>query len=415
MHWKKSLEPQLSLLKERLTEKRLFASDAAEHAFRAGLSDEADKTASEDAISIRSVTFDGIDPVAVGRALASLRTGAPLLLASKSWGSWTWSRVRKLERLGLAPGSIVIRTGGSTGEAKFAVHTWETLATASAQLQSHLGDKPLSAVIDLPFHHVSGWMTVMRALCSGGLLSLPGENFELPGLLCRSVVPTTLFRALEDRRKLKALQRADLVFGGGAAFDKGLLDQARAGRIRLRLVYGMTETAAMIALQDGENFAKGEPPSLRPIGTNAVRVDDQGEILVRSPQLCQGYWGSEALADADGWWRTGDIGEETAEGGFRPSGRKGRYLTSGGETVSLERVEKIVAELEGVEDFWLGTMPDGEWGKRLVLFLVSRRPADWREELKRRLDPGEVPAEVRLVPRIPRGAAGKVDPDLLFD
>ncbi len=402
-------------LRAHLEENRLFADDEAERNFRCGL--EAAKArcrSAEGPMAVRPVVFDGIDPWQVGEALASLLTGEPVLLASRKWGSWTWSEVERLSAIPLEPGSVVIRTGGSTGEAKFAVHTWESLHFAAVQIWKRIRERPLSAVLDLPLHHVSGWMPVLRALVSGGRLFLAVERRDPCRLLCRSVVPTTLHRALRDKDRLAALKATDLVFAGAAPFGEALLDRARREEIRLMLVYGMTETAGMIGLQSLEDFWREGPPVMHPIGINAVAVADDGEIWVRSLQLFSGYWGRGPVVTEKGWWRTGDLGEWGEEGGFRPIGRKGRFVESGGETISMERVERVISRLPGVEDFWLGAVPDAEWGTRLILYLVSGRQADWKSELKQCLDPGEVPGEVRVVERIPRTVSGKVDPDRLF-
>lgn len=388
---------------------RLFADDGAEQKFRQGL----EAVGAGSATNVRTVAFDGIDPGRIGEALGCMRAGIPVLLASRSWGTWTWREVERLAEVAVDPGSVLIRTGGSSGQAKFAIHTLESLEAAALQLCKRLGGGPVSSVVELPLQHVSGWMPILRALVSGGRLGLPGQSNDLPGTVCRSVVPTTLFRAFGDEGRLAELRAANRVFAGAAPFSDDLLARARREKIRLSPVYGMTETAAMVALQDPEEFLDGAGLSLRPFGVNEVQVEETGEIRIRTPQLFSGYWGREAVSKEGGWWRTGDLGERDG-GAFRPLGRMGRFVDSGGETVSLERVEEAVRTIGGIEDFWLGTLPDEEWGARLVLFLVSRHECDWRKELKSRLDPGEVPAEIRVVEKLPRTAAGKIDPDRLF-
>lgn len=117
---------------------------------------------------------------------------------------------------------------------------------------------------------------------------------------------------------------------------------------------------------------------------------------------------------ANRWWATGDLGEEVAPGEIRPIGRIGRQVATGGETVSLEKIERAAAGLAGVRDAWDCAVPDAEWGNRILLFLAADRERDWRGKLKERLDPPEVPAEVRMVETVPRSDLGKVDPDRLF-
>ena len=64
-------------------------------------------------------------------------------------------------------GKILIATGGTSGKPKFAIHTWDTLSAAASSLMECIGENIQSCGI-LPFHHVSGFMPVVRAIISGG-------------------------------------------------------------------------------------------------------------------------------------------------------------------------------------------------------------------------------------------------------
>lgn len=402
-------------LKEQLESEPLFADAQAEEVFRRSLRRSIRGDGGE-VSSVREVVFDGPDPARIGEVLASVWSRRPVLLASGGWGRWTWDAFRRaLGTGGLPPGTILFRTGGSSGEPKFAVHDWKTLESAALSLRHRLGDRPLSAPLDLPLHHVSGWMPVIRAAVSGGRIAAEDRSDlrDLPGLRVASVVPTTLYRSLAAGGRAERLRaEADLILAGGAAFADDLLAAARSRGLPLSLVYGMTETAGLIAMQESADFLAGEPPSVRPFGGNRIRIVEGNEIRIDSPQLFRGYLG-RARRTGDGW-RTGDVGRADGRGNFIVEGRLGRFASTGGETVSLGRIEEAAGSLPEVTDAWAVATPDPEWGSRIILFLASRASRDWRRELRGRLDPPEIPADIRVVPEIPRSGAGKVDPDRLF-
>lgn len=245
---------------------------------------------------------------------------------------------------------------------------------------------------------------------------MPGrESDPMPeGLRLASVVPTTLYRGLRNSTSLSVLGQMDCVFAGGAAFSDELLQEARQEKIRLSLVYGMTETAGMIAMQEPDAFLRGEPPAVLPLRGNSVRIGEGGEIQIQSAQLFTGYWGQETREN--GFWPTGDSGQFDEVGRLTIHGRMGRFFSSGGETVSLEKVETAARSLAGVTGAAAVAEADDEWGGRLVLFveLSESEGRDVRKELKKILDPPEVPSDIRPVSIIPKTSAGKVDLERLL-
>lgn len=106
--------------------------------------------------------------------------------------------------------------------------------------------------------------------------------------------------------------------------------------------YGLTETTAAVTLNNLEAQKIGTVG--RPLGGTAVRVDEDGELLVRGAQVFAGYWGDEQataeVLEPDGWLRTGDLGEIDDEGFVRVIGRKKEILvTAGGKNVAPSTLE----------------------------------------------------------------------------
>jgi len=395
----------------------LFAEERMEERFRVEFEKAVDFFGNTDE-PIREVdmSVEGREPEAIGRVLAAVAAEETVLLSSNRWGALTREAFSRASRSPAPSGSILIRTGGSSGEPKFAIHTWSSLETAARNLWFRMGREPISSFLDLPLFHVSGWMPVVRALISGGRLGLGDDwRFEnFPGARVTSIVPTTLYRSLQCSQTVGLLKQMDWIFAGGAAFSPELLNRAREEELPISLVYGMTETGGMVALQHPEEFMAGDPPTVTAFSQNELTVDEEGEIEIRSDQLFRGYLGRVPRESAS--WKTGDLGEFASPGCLEIRGRKGRFLSSGGETVSLSKIESVAKNIEGVKDAFVAALPSEEWGSSTLLFVEGDhlQNRDLREELKLVLDPPEVPAQVRVVEEIPRSGLGKVDMDRLL-
>ena len=132
-----------------------------------------------------------------------------------------------------------------------------------------------------------------------------GLSFGLRAL--RAIGEFMVYAPLRDQL---GLRRSRLVYTGGAPLGADTFRFFRAIGVNLKQVYGATELSGLCAVQrDGEV----DPDTVgRMLRGMTVRIDDGGEVLVRSPGVFQGYYKQpEASAEAvtaDGWLRTGDAG-----------------------------------------------------------------------------------------------------------
>jgi long-chain acyl-CoA synthetase len=129
------------------------------------------------------------------------------------------------------------------------------------------------------------------------------------------------------------LGRADRAFTGGEALGEDTFLFFRALRINLKQFYGQTETCALTAAQT-DGHVKLHTVG-RPIEGNEIRIDESGEILVRSPSVVDGYFDdpeSSRKAIEDGWLHTGDAGRIDEDGDLIVLGRVSEVVrTAGGE------------------------------------------------------------------------------------
>ncbi len=146
--------------------------------------------------------------------------------------------------------------------------------------------------------------------------------------------------------------------------------------------------------------------------------DEVGELLIRGPHVCDGYWRkteeSAAAIGPDGWLRTGDLARRDADGCHWIVGREKDMIKSGGENVYPAEVESVLHEHPAVAQAALIGVADNTWGEVGRAFVVVRPNCELRaDELiafcSERLARFKIPKSVVIAEELPKTAAGKID------
>ncbi|MEZ4290916.1 MAG: AMP-binding protein [Myxococcota bacterium] len=327
--------------------------------------------------------------------------------------------------------ALIGYTSGTTGRPKGAVLSHANcVAGAEALRRAWRWTADDRLLLALPLFHMHGLGVGLHGTLAAGASAVlyrgfrPDEilaDIERFGATLFFGVPT-MYHRLAAHPDAAALARLRLCVSGSAALPASLhatIERASGQRVLER--YGMTETLMLVS-----NPYEGErrPGSVGlPLpGVELRLAGDPAEIQVRGANVFAGYWerpdaNAEAFT-ADGWFRTGDLGERDDDGYLRIVGRAKELVISGGYNVYPREVEDVLREHPAIEDVAVVGEPSAEWGERVVAYVVAREPIAL-EALRRfvgdRLAPYKHPRALHPVAALPRNALGKVQKHRLSD
>jgi fatty-acyl-CoA synthase len=201
---------------------------------------------------------------------------------------------------------------------------------------------------------------------------------------------------------------------GGAPMPEALLQVWAERGVAIVQGYGLTEAAPNVLCLAPEDATRKAGYAGKPYPYVTCDLSEEGELLVRGPNVFAGYWrNEEATANAfhDGWLLTGDIAERDDEGNYRIRGRLKEMVVSGGENVYPAEVEAVLHEHPAVVDVAVVGAPDDRWGEVCVAFVVLASPVaedDLRRHCFDRLARFKVPKSFHVVDELPRNSLGKI-------
>ncbi|WP_235876966.1 long-chain-fatty-acid--CoA ligase [Saccharopolyspora terrae] len=338
--------------------------------------------------------------------------------------------------------AFIMYTSGTTGRPKGAVLSHYNLLMHTCSLLIHNGVSEDDRVylVGVPLFHIAGVSGLMGPLLRGGRIVLsssgrfdPRETVEM---LARERISGCFFVpaqwqaicSLPDiaEHDLSALRR---ISWGAAPASTTLLRQIMATfpQAELSTVFGQTECSPVTTALRAEDALRKIGSVGTPLLNVEVRiVDDEmndvapgevGEIVYRGPTVMSGYWNKpEETAEAfrGGWFHSGDLVRQDADGYIYVVDRKKDMIISGGENIYCAEVEEALSGHPKVGEVALIGVPDQRWGESPLAVIAPRDPADppTDEDIeswcRARLAGYKRPRQIRVVEQLPRNPSGKV-------
>lgn len=338
--------------------------------------------------------------------------------------------------------AAIVYTSGTTGASKGAILTHHNFATNAINLnacwQITSADRLL---LTLPLFHVHGLGNGIHCWLLSGCRMRLTERFDhrhAPELFLdfRPTlffgVPTIYVRLLElpetTAREIGSFVR--LFVSGSAPLAAQVLEEFRAlYRHTILERYGMTETLMNISNPyAGERRPgtvglplPGVSIQIRDPEGNVLPEGETGEVFLRGPNLFAGYWKQPQATMAafqNGYFRTGDIGERSADGYYTLKGRRSDLIISGGFNIYPREIEEFLLEQEEVSEAAVAGVPDRVRGEVPVAYVVCREDFAL-DELDTRCRAAfasfKIPRQFVRVDALPRTALGKVQKHLLVE
>jgi len=216
------------------------------------------------------------------------------------------------------------------------------------------------------------------------------------------------------------------LISGGAPLPLYIIEAYQQRGVVFKQGYGLTEVGVNCFSMTVEESERQKGSIGKPLMFTETRLADEygnevaasevGELWLRGPHVCRGYWknpeATAAALDADGWFHTGDLAKRDAEGFHTIAGRSKDMIISGGVNIYPAEIEGQLLLHPRVRDAAVVGVPDPKWGEIGVAFLVASDPAPAQEELaaflQERLARFKLPRAYVFVDALPRTPYGKV-------
>ena len=390
---------------------------------------------------ISPASFGGFDYAAMAAEIAGEIEGLQTLTVGP--GSFPQGDPARLPPVVAAqPGETrwICYTSGTTADPKGARHADQTVGAFGGPMAERLDIQPGDRYsLTFPFPHIGGIGLLFMALERG-----------CTHLLDETVDPEATVRFLSEQgcthagtgtpfylMYLAAQQRLDRPLfpdlkvcpGGGApippALHRRVVDEL--GGVGVASGWGLTEAPVLTngAVGDpDEKLATTEGRALPGVDLIAVAGDSsmcvpgaEGELRAKGPQVMLGYMDSSLDAeafDADGYYRTGDLGIIDADGYVTITGRLKDIIIRHGENISAKEVEDLLFGLDGIADAAVIGLPDARTGESVCAVVAPAEGAvvtlDGLAEALAAAGPRRqaTPERLEIVDELPRNPAGKV-------
>lgn len=344
--------------------------------------------------------------------------------------------------------SDILFTSGTTGYPKGAMHNHGQALwmVANWNRSNDLKSDDRMLVINPFFHsfgYRSGWVSALVA----GITIYPVASFDAAKVLetiereqiTVLMGPPTIFTSLHDHPNFQSCDKSSLRVGHTGSANVPV-DLIRIGREEFGFdlfltSFGQTETTALVTVNypdaGFETIARtvGQPlpdVELRIIDEkgNALSEGESGELLVRGPNVMQGYFEDSeqtaATIDKDGWLHTGDVGCIDPDGNLRILDRLKDIVVTGGFNAYPAEIENMLRTHPDIEDVAILAWPDDRMGEVCAACVIPAKAAtltidELSEWARPKMANYKIPRHLFLVDGFPRTPLGKVQKFVLRD
>ena len=344
--------------------------------------------------------------------------------------------------------ALIQYTGGTTARPKGVMLSHYNLVANTLQVRHWIPDLREGREVFLsvlPLSHIYGLTTAMNVPVSLAAAMVPLPTFVTRDVLnaIRRYRPTIfpgvppMYVAINNFPHVRKYGVSSIqACISGAAPLPVEVQEAFEKLTRGRLVegYGLTEASPVTHANPLNGLRKVGSIGIPFPNTEAKIVDlatgkdlppgQIGELVVRGPQVMQGYWGDSGETDRalrDGWLHTGDVARMDDDGYFQIISRKRDMILAGPYQVYPRDVEEVLYEHPKVQEVAVVGVQPPRWpSKRIKAYVVPRAGEDLCEEemiafCKRRLDEWQVPWKVEFRRELPKSFVGKVLRRLLVE
>ncbi|MFN7453039.1 MAG: AMP-binding protein [Pseudobdellovibrionaceae bacterium] len=359
-------------------------------------------------------------------------------------------RARRLEKtvhvesyfndLGSDSIAVLQYTGGTTGVSKGAVLTHGNILSNMNQLFVFLATRLKGGeeciLTALPLYHIFAFTVNFMCFYALGARNIlipnprPISNLQrafenYPVSVLAGV--NTLYNALnsEDWFKDTPPPKLKMAVAGGMSLHSQVAEEfKRITGLDIIEGYGLTETSPAVSFNPFEapkpgSIGKAVPQTEVKLVNDQghpVKTGEHGELLVKGPQVMQGYWKNPqetAKVMKEGWFATGDIAICDSEGYYKIVDRKKDMILVSGFNVYPNEVEDALTQHPAIQEAAVIGVPDGAAGEAVKAFVVMRdgmasQPEDLRAHCKSLLVAYKVPKYFEVRTELPKSNVGKI-------
>ena len=328
----------------------------------------------------------------------------------------------------------LIFTSGTSGKPKAVQLSYRNHYNSAMGSAERLGIEQDDCWLScLPLYHVGGLAILFRS-CLFGTSVVVHQGFDLQQvqndlthkpITIVSLVPTMLYRMLQDDTWQSWNNRLRLILLGGAAASLELVQQCITYNLPIALTYGLSEAASQVATATPEQV-RHKPLSVGKAlpGTQITIVNEQqeqvatgetGEIVVAGGTVMLRYYENEiATANTlvDGALYTGDMGYLDNDGDLFVVQRRSDLIVSGGENIYPSEVEQVLKQHPAIQEACVVGVPHPEWGQQVSALVVAYTMISTEEiasHTRNHLAAYKMPRVIQITDQLPLTASGKIE------